>query len=319
MFVTSDIQLIRKFVLIRYSLIVYCLLSTAYCFAATIPPPEENDSTKIWSLGGVTSVNFTQMYLKNWSAGGQPSLSATAFINLYANFKRNKTSWDNSFDIAYGLLKSGKTQFVKTDDKIDLTSKFGLQAFSTKSDSSSWGSRWYYSSLINFKTQMDKGFNYPDDSTQISGFLAPAYILIALGMDYKPNDAFTLMISPLTGKFTIVRDQNLANIGAFGVEPGKNIRNEFGIYVKLIYKRNLMENITFQTKVDLFSNYIDHPENIDINWEVLIIMKVNKYISANISASLIYDDDIDIVQENGKIGPATQFKELFGVGLSYKF
>jgi len=166
---------------------------------------------------------------------------------------------------------------------------------------------------------MDKGFNYPNDSTQISGFLAPAYILIALGMDYKPNDVFALLISPLTGKFTIVRNQNLANAGAFGVEPGKNIRNEFGIYVKLKYKRNLMENITLQTKVDLFANYLDHPENIDINWEVLVTMKVNKYISANISASLIYDDDIDIVQENGRIGPATQFKELFGIGLSYKF
>ena len=166
---------------------------------------------------------------------------------------------------------------------------------------------------------MDKGFNYPDDSTLISGFLAPAYILIALGMDYKPNDAFTILISPLAGKFTIVRDQNLANTGAFGVEPGKKIRKEFGASLKLMYKGNLMENITFQTKVDLFSNYIDHPENIDINWEVLITMKVNKYISANISASLIYDDDIDIVQENGKIGPATQFKELLGIGLSYKF
>ncbi|MCH8318864.1 MAG: DUF3078 domain-containing protein, partial [Bacteroidetes bacterium] len=147
-------------------------MSTAYCFAATTTPPEENDSTKTWSLGGVTSVNFTQMYLKNWSAGGQPSLSATAFINLYANYKRNKTRWDNSFDIAYGLLKSGKPQFLKTDDKIDITSKYGVQAFPAKGDSSFRINHWYYSSLINFKTQMDKGFNYPDDSTQISGFLA---------------------------------------------------------------------------------------------------------------------------------------------------
>ncbi|MCF6366081.1 MAG: hypothetical protein L3J35_07750 [Bacteroidales bacterium] len=179
---------------------------------------------------------------------------------------------------------------------------------------------------MNFKTQFEDGYNYPDDSSVISSFLAPGYLLVAAGIDYKPNKNMSVFFAPLTSKTTIVNNQVLADAGAFGAEPGKNIRNEFGGYLKVAYTKDIATNINLNTKIDLFSNYLNNPQNIDINWEVLISMKVNKYISANISTQFIYDDDIkfQIVDETGmpvfgKFGPRPQFKELLGVGFTFKF
>jgi hypothetical protein len=177
---------------------------------------------------------------------------------------------------------------------------------------------------------MTPGYNYPNDSVFISRMFAPAYTLIAIGMDYKPSDNLNLFISPLTGKFTFVNDERLANEGAFGVTPaeyddlgtlitaGKKSRAELGGYVRFLYKRDVFENVNFLTKVDLFTNYLDNPQRIDINWEVLIALKVNKFITATIATHLIYDHDINITDKDGRTGPRTQFKEVFAVGFSYK-
>ena len=165
---------------------------------------------------------------------------------------------------------------------------------------------------------MTAGYNYPDDSTKISNFLAPGYMLGAIGMDYKPNEIFNLFVSPITMKMTIVNDQTLSNAGAYGVDQGKKTRSEYGGYLRAILKKDIMKNINLQTKLELFSNY-EEATHIDVNWEVLVAMKVNKYISATISTQLIYDHDIDILDSDGKVGPRTQFKEVIGVGISYKF
>lgn len=285
------------------------------------------DTLDGWKTGGVFSINLTQVSLTNWSAGGQNSLSVNGLLSIFANLKKGNSTWDNSLDLGYGILYQDGSDVRKTDDKIDFTSKYGQKAFKN----------WYYAGLLNFKSQMTAGYNYPDDSTEISTFLAPAYVLVALGMDYKPSDAFTLFISPLTMKTTIVNDQTLANAGAFGVDPaeynnlgilisdGKTIRTEYGGYLRAQFKKDIMKNINLQTKLELFSNYEENPDHIDVNWETLIAMKVNKYISATISTQLIYDHDIDIaVDTNGddiidKSGPRTQFKEVLAVGISYKF
>jgi hypothetical protein len=267
-------------------------------------------------------LNISQTSLTNWAAGGQNALSANALISLFANYKKGKSIWSNSLDIGYGILKQGKDEdFIKTDDKIDLLSKYGRKAVK----------HFYYASLLNFKTQMTAGYNYPNDSVKISTLFAPAYILGSLGVDYKPNDDFSAYISPVTSKITIVTDQDLANQGAFGVVPakydelnvliseGEKVRFELGGYLRMEYRKVLMENITLLTKIELFSNYLDNPQNIDVGWETLITMKVNKYISATLNTHLIYDDDIDITTDTGKIGPRPQFKEILGIGFSYKF
>lgn len=284
------------------------------------------DTTLGWKKGGVFAVNLAQTSLTNWVAGGQNSFAVNGIFSVFANLKKGKSRWDNSLDIGYGQLKQGKkTSFRKTDDKFDFLSKYGREAFKNV----------YYAALLNFKTQMAPGYNYINDTTKakISNLFSPAYLLLALGMDYKPNAYFSAFIAPITGKFTFVTDQALSDAGAFGVKPGKKSLSEFGGYVRVIYSKNdfksdFMKNVSFTTKIDLFSNYLKNPQNIVVNWENLVTMKVNKFISANFNTDLIYDDKIKVpFDKNGdgtiiageSVGSKIQFKEILGVGFSYKF
>lgn len=275
------------------------------------------DTTKGWKKGAVIGINLSQTSLTNWAAGGQSSKAVNGIFSLFANYKKEKNAWDNSLDMGYGVLKQDGTSYSKkTDDKIDLLSKYGREAFKN----------FYYAALLNFKTQMDVGYNYPTDSTRtkISNRFAPAYIIGALGIDYKPNAYLSVFAAPLTGKITIVNDRTLADAGAFGVDKGKKSKSEFGGYLRMIYSKNdfkneFMKNVSFTTKVDLFSNYIKDPQNIVINWETLIALKINKYISVNFNTLLIYDDKIKIADEHNVTKPRVQFKELLGIGFSYKF
>jgi hypothetical protein len=227
------------------------------------------------------------------------------------------------------LFDANGEKWIKTDDRIDLTSKFGQKAFNRE--------KLYFAALTNFRTQTTAGYAYPNDSIEISGFMAPAYWLTAIGFDYKPNDKFSLFVAPITYKATFVNDQTLADAGSFGVDAalldanklpilgtGKRFRSEFGGYLRMQYKTKLAENIAFTTKLDLFSNYLDgHPERIDINWENLLEIKLWKFLSANLSTHLIYDDDIDVsIKDSDGVetafGPRVQFKQVFSLGLSWK-
>lgn len=275
----------------------------------------ESDSTKVWKFGGNASINFSQVSLSNWAAGGKSSASGTFLFNSFANYQKGKISWENSLDLGYGLMKEEDSQSVKTDDKIDFSSKFGLKG----------KGKIFYSALFNFRTQMADGFKYPDRDNRISTFMAPGYFTLALGADYKPNDKFSLFVSPMTGKMTVVTDDVLSDEGAFGVDPGKKSRGEMGAFLKTQFKTTVVENVSLETKLDLFSNYLDTPQNIDIHWDILLNMKINDYLSANLITNLIYDDDVSIaIDKDGdgvidEKGPRVQFKELFGVGLSFKF
>lgn len=313
-------------------------LTTALSFAQVTEGEKElttvnTDTVDGWSKGGYFSLNGSQTSLTNWVAGGQNSVTVNGLFGVYADLKRGSMTWENSLDLGYGILKQSNELFqstgskwIKTDDRIDLTSKFGQKA----SDS------WYYAALTNFRTQSTAGYAYPNDTIEISGFLAPAYWLTAIGMDYKPNKKFSLFVAPITSKFTFVNDQTLADAGSFGVTAaeedangmaivgtGKRMRTEFGGYLRMKYKTNLAENITFTTKLDLFSNYLNNPSRVDVNWENLVEIKLWKFLSATISTHLIYDDDVNIaiVDADGNqtaFGPRVQFKEVLGVGLAWK-
>jgi hypothetical protein len=289
------------------------------------------DTIRLWKKGGVASLNFTQSSFTNWAAGGENAISGTAMLNLFANYKKNKSTWDNTLDLAYGMLQSGNAPVRKNEDKIDFSSKFGEYAF---------GDRWYYSALLNFKSQFDKGYNLPDDTTVVSHFLAPAYVLGAIGLDYKSKTegVFSFFISPVTSKTTIVYDEKLADAGAYGVDPaeydtagvkikdGSFYRSEFGGYVKIAFKKDIFKNVNFQTRLELFTNYLDHPENIDVNWENILAMKINRFLTCTVTTQMIYDHDIPVPVErevNGvKVpgtGPRLQFKEVLSLGFAYKF
>jgi hypothetical protein len=275
------------------------------------------DTTKGWKKGGIIGLNLAQTSLTNWAAGGQESYAVNGIISVFANYKKGKNAWDNSLDVGYGVLQQKGIKYIKkTDDKIDFLSKYGREAFKN----------FYYATLLNFKTQMDVGYNYPNDSTRtkISNSFAPAYFVGALGIDYKPDAYLSIFAAPLTGKVTIVNDKTLSDAGAFGVDKGKNTKSEFGGYIRMIYSKNdfkseFMKNVSFTTKIDLFSNYMKDPQNIVVNWETQIALKINKYISVNLNTQLIYDDKIKIADKSNVSKPRVQFKEILGIGFSYKF
>ena len=283
--------------------------------------------TVYWDRGGVFGINFSQVSLTNWAGGGQNSISINGLMNLYATHKGLHHVWDNTLNLAYGMLQQGNENMRKTDDKIELMSKYGKDAFKN----------WYYSALLNFRSQFAPGYNYPNDSVKISEFLAPGYVLAAIGMDFKPSDKFSLFLSPATMKSTIVLNQDLADAGAYGVEAaeydtdgnkikdGSTFRAEIGGYLKAGLKFDVMKNVTYTGTLGLFSNYLHNPQNIDVVWDNLLAMKINKYLSATITVNVIYDDDIDIAVDDNNdgiidaIGPRTQIKEVLGIGFNYKF
>lgn len=281
---------------------------------ATLKKADE-ERTEGWKAGGLFSLSFSQVSLSNWAAGGQNSLSGNGLASIFADYGKEKLTWNNTLDIGYGLLKQQDEGARKSDDKIDLMSKLGILA----------AKDWYYAGLVNFRTQMAPGYNYPDETQAISNFLSPAYIVGAIGMDYKPGDDFTLFLAPVTGKMTIVNDEALSAAGAFGVEPGEKSKSEFGGYLRAQYRRDVTESISLQTKIDLFSNYLDKPLNLDVNWEALVMMNLTRYITVSFATHLIYDEEVLIgIDSTGdgnidKNSPRVQFKQLLGVGLSYRF
>ncbi|MBI34947.1 MAG: hypothetical protein CMP67_06240 [Flavobacteriales bacterium] len=274
----------------------------------------KTDTIKSWKKGALFNLSFSQVTLTNWAAGGNNSISGNGIANFHLTYTGEKCSWENTLILGYGILKQDLEAFQKTDDNIELTSTFGKKA----------SDNWFYSGLINFKSQFTDGFNYPNDSIKISTFLAPGYLLGAAGMNYKLKDFFTLFVSPITSKTTFVLDKTLSESGAFGVTPQKIIRNEIGGYLRGDFKKEVMKNVKMTMSLGLFSNYKENPQNIDINWDLLVLMKVNKFITVSINTNLIYDDDIVISRDknndgiNEINGPRIQFKEIFGLGFSYK-
>lgn len=283
-----------------------------------------------WKKGGFAGLNFSQVGLTNWAAGGVGSVSGVALGNIFRNYGFERYTWVNNLDMAYGLIKNGDADIQKNEDKIDFLSKAGYAATD----------RLSYAGLVNFKSQFAPGFDFvadPGSLNPISKFLAPAYILASVGLDYRLTDHLSVYLSPATGKFTIVNDANIAAMDIYipnSTDGDGNryydntFRSEFGALFNAIYDRSFGDKIGLRSKLDLFNNYTDvnesNRQNIDVNWETALNMKINKYIGASIFTHVIYDDDINITSTNTNgvttvLGPRVQFKEVLGLGFSYKF
>jgi len=295
--------------------LLFCILSFPVISYSQITDKEkelrkvETDTIVGWKTGIITGINLAQTALINWSAGGESSVAFNGLMSVFANYKDTTSQWDNSLDIGYGLLQQGKNKFVKTDDRFDLLSKYGVKAFSD----------FNYTILMNFKTQFAPGYQFPNDSVKISNFMAPAYLLGAVGLNYVPNTYFNAFFAPITGKLTILNDNDLSAQGAYGVTPGKKLKGEFGGYARIIYTRSdfksqFLKNVAVTSKLDLFTNYLDKPQNIVFNWENMLAFNVNKYISFNINTHLMYDANIKYKGEKARL----QFKEIIGLGFLLK-
>ncbi|MBS1661124.1 MAG: DUF3078 domain-containing protein [Bacteroidetes bacterium] len=275
---------------------------------------DPNDTTKqTWKTGGLFNVNFNQAALSNWSAGGDKSaISLAALLNLYAFYTDGRHNWDNSLNLAYGFAQTTSLGGRKTDDRIDLVSKYGYDI----------GKKWYLSGLFNFRSQFTKGYNYPDQDTKVltSNFLSPGYFLLSIGMDYKPVENFSLFLSPITAREVVVLNDSLASVAAFGVDSGKHSRFQLGAYASVNYKANLSKTAVYTGKLDLFSDYLRRPQNITLYMTNILAVKVTRLISMSLSVTLIYDNDVKSVKSDGSVGgPALQLQEIMGIGFAYQF
>jgi hypothetical protein len=253
-----------------------------------------------WDIDGIGRAHFNQGYLSNWARGGESSLSTLWTLRYSADYKKGKTIWDNDLEYKVGLLKSGTKSLRKNEDKLEINSKFGTNA----------KNNWYYSALLNFQTQFFKGYNYPNTDEPISGFLAPGYLVFSIGMDYKPNNKLTILLSPISSKFTFMRDTSKFDQTNFGIPQAKKSKGELGAYVKSIFNIDFTDKISMENKVNLFINYLERRETLDIDYEVTLNMKINELINTTINTHLVYDRDIS---------NHIQFKENLSVGLQYKF
>ena len=303
-----------KKIVLAVVLLCFCNVFAGFSQDSTTVEPDPN-----WKLKSIFGLNITQSTFTNWAAGGRNNLSGLGFVNAHAEYSKDKLKWLNTMSLGLGGIHYFDEGIQKTEDMIDLQSTF------------SYGIKdpWFFSILGGFRTQFIDGFANLTDTIRSSKFMAPGYVNISIGMEYVPNKNFRIMTSPISGKFTFVQDQRLANAGAFGVTPavldgtgkiitlGETFRPELGSYLRIIYNKELMENIDLRSRIEFFSNYIENPENIDVNAEIILNFKVNKWFYASLNMNLIYDDDIQITDRFGNVGPRTQFKQVIGLGIAH--
>ena len=269
---------------------------------------ETEPKEKYWTYNAIGTLNFTQLGLSNWAAGGENSLSLVGFIKSSANYKKGNSVWENNLELGYGMLKQGSRDFVKSDDRIKLNSIYKSKA----------KGNWSYATALGFETTFDLGFKDPFvRDTVVSQFMAPGTVNLSVGMDYKPNDKFSIYMSPIALKAIYVLAEQVDET-QYGLDEGDKARYELGASLTMNYKTPLMENVTYETRLELYSNYLDSPQNIDVKWYNTIVMQVNKYISMNLQTELLYDDNTVFLRDNGTTGKAVQFKEVLGLGLTYK-
>ncbi len=298
---------------------------------------QNQDTIKHWKSSGFIGLNYSQTALSNWQGGGQNNLSINSIFNYNIEYSKGIIRWTNKLDAQYGLNRPG-------DDKL-FKKNLDQLLFVSKLDTKTPFKYFFYSAMLDFRTQFVPGYNYKGDSIigrATSDFFSPAYIQLALGMDYKPVNYFSITLSPLSGKTTIVNRQYLADAGAFGVEkavydpntgqiitPGKKVRIEYGGRLTIRFKKDFNKIILWDSYLDIFSNYFHNPQNMDIVFNNLITIKLSKIFTISILNQMLYDDDVKIIidwNKDGKFdhpndiyGPRVQLMSTLGIGLGFKF
>lgn len=272
-----------------------------------------------WTQIHKVGLNLSEAAFVNWNAGGDNAISILAHAHVERNYKFRYLDWNNVLRLRYGLNAQEGRALRKTEDQIRISSSLSFRK-DTLTD-------WYYSVNVNINTQFSDGFQYPNRTDPISRFMAPGYLFLGLGKSYIPQGkALSLYLSPLTLKSTFVLDEVLSNQGAFGVNPGEKVFSEIGFLITNTWQKEILKNVTLNHRITLYTDYLRSFGNIDVDWEVDFTLKVNQFISANLGAHLIYDDDVrfeEVVAEDGTIidpgTPRIQLKQLLGVGLLYAF
>lgn len=273
---------------------------------------ETQDSAKVWTRGGNISFLFNQSTFDNWLAGGENNFSGNVGLNYDFNYKKNDWTWDNKIIAEYGILQTKNAEFEKkTTDRLEFNSVVGKRA----------SEYWYYSFFLNFRTQFTDGYVYDKDANgkeireNNTKFMSPGYLTFGPGMLWKKSDNLKVNLAPATSKITFVSDDFTSDVDYvdgdyFGVDANKSMRYELGFYASVYYKFNIMENISMENILNLYSNYLEDPQNVDLDYQMNIVMTINRYISANLTFQTIYDDNAF---------KGFQTRQVFGVGVNYGF
>lgn len=268
-----------------------------------------------WKVSGVHNLLFNQASFSNWAAGGQNSLALNALFDYNFNYKKGKWSWDTKLKAGYGISNLDDLGWRKSEDIINVNSLLGHQL----------DQYWLYTFFLDFQSQFAPGYKYADDGsrTLISKPFAPAFLQFGPGIGYKRSDNFYFNISPAASKLIIVSDDVLSSQGAFGVDSGETMEYQFGANAMAYLKIDLVKNVTLENKLLLFSNYLEDPQNVDIDNQLNLNMKINDFLTTYFGLQLIYDDDILLplsdAPDNTEFGPRMQLKQLFGAGFTYRF
>ncbi len=300
------------------------------------PRPKENIIDILnerFSFHGNYGLNINQLALSNWAAGGENAWTGKAFANFALIYHKKRFEQKLVGAFAFGISRFGDKRIEKQDDKIDLTYSLSLDS----------KTQWNISAVATFNTQFANGYKYPNDSTIISTFFAPAYLTVSAGYSYKIKDEhLQVFMSPLAGKVTFVMNQELADKGAFGVKkgyynqdsiwiPGENIAPAIGINVIINYKQPISKSINYTTMLNTFYNYLERRDDdrlrLDVNWENTIHFTITKFLSTILFVHLKYDhnttfpkyEEIEGVQTVVDNVPKLQFKESIGIAFLHKF
>ena len=285
--------------------------------------------SQFWKYHTETSFILNQASLSNWVRGGENSVSTALDVTGYANYnnKALKLSSNNFARLKFGYLKSGKNDIRKNLDLLETNSKLNHKAFG----------KFDFSAILLFKTQLARGYNYTqntnthDTSILVSKFMNPAILTIGFGLDYKPNKNTSLNFSPFSYKGTFVTDTAHIDQTLYGIPKNRKSLNEPGVSFMITHMYKPIETVTIVNRLQLFTNYIHNPQNIDVDWEMIVTATLNWFTDVRFNTHLIFDDDTktDELYKNGqpvlrpdgtrKRTARIQFIEMLGFSLFFRF
>jgi hypothetical protein len=284
-----------------------------------------------WRKGGVINFSLTQVSNSNWVAANSDkfSLSMAGSLNVFATKKWNRATWDNVLDISYGLTNTTTLGVRKNNDLINFVSKLGYEPKSWKNVN--------ITLLGQFRSQLTNGYDYDYFNSGLkrrtSGFFAPAYITIAPGIDWHPAEWFSVFASPASVRWTIVsnRPYSFASPDGifqgnketplstlYGLDSAKENLVQFGAFVTFNVKKEIFKNVVYIGKLDLYSNYLKKPQNVDLFSVNQFQLKVNKWLSVNYEIDFLDDDNVK-QPDNPTHAVGLQVLSTLGVGFSAKF
>jgi len=266
-----------------------------------------------WTLSGKTNLGLSQTGITKWKSGGESSFSFLFTFYGKADYVKDKVTWNNSFNMYDGWIKPGGEHIQKNEDEIDLISRIGYKAAKS----------WKYSAEGSFKSQLFNSYNYPDREDVISKFISPVYVNLKLGMDFNPNKDLSLLISPLSFKMIYVNDSSEVDVTDYGIDEGKKTYWQPGFNLDFAWNKKISDDISYSTKYNLFFNYLDPTDDIpDMDWQSILTIQVNTFISVTTRIHLIYDNDVQFKVGEEEDGTAImdtrwQMKDILSVGFIY--